>query len=174
VLLGPDDPLPARPRRVLINGSSGGGKTTLAIALGADLGLPHFELDALFHGAEWTRRPEFLDDVRDLAAQDSWITEWQYTDARPLLLDTPRPVAMWRVIRRTLRRRFRREALWNGNIEGPLSHIFTDPDHIIRWAWSSHPRAAERIADVLAGHPDLPIVRLRGRRECATWRAGLR
>lgn len=182
MLLGPDDPLPAAPRRILINGTSGGGKTTLARALGNDLGLPHTEIDALFHGAGWVRRPEFLDDVFALAAQDSWITEWQYDEARPLLLhrcdlvvwlDTPRHVALWRVIRRTLRRRFRREVLWNGNIEGPLWQIFSDPEHIIRWAWSSYPRAAERTAAVLNEHPDVPVVRLRTPREVASWRARL-
>ncbi|RNL64949.1 AAA family ATPase [Nocardioides marmoriginsengisoli] len=182
MLWGPDDHLPSRPQRVLVNGSSGGGKTTLAAALAVDLDLPHTEIDALFHGPDWTPRPEFLDDVRALAAQDTWITEWQYADAQPILLarcdlmvwlNTPRPVAMWRVTRRTLRRRFRREVLWNGNREGPLRKIFTDPEHIIRWAWSSHPRAAERVDQVLSDRPELPVVRLRNPAEVERWRSGL-
>ena len=183
MLLGPDDPLPAQPRRVLVNGSSGGGKTTLATALAADLDLPHTEIDSLFHGPGWTPRPEFLDDVRALAAQEEWITEWMFGEAQPLLLprcdlmvwlDTPRPVAMWRVTRRTLRRRLRREVLWNGNVEGPLRKIFTDPEHIIRWAWSSHPRAAERVDQVLQDRPELPVVRLRGPEEVRRWRSRLK
>ncbi|MGO4256238.1 AAA family ATPase [Marmoricola sp. RAF53] len=183
MLLGPDDPLPQglRPRRVLVNGSSGGGKTTLAAALAVDLDLPHTEIDALFHGPGWVPRPEFLDDVAELAASPAWITEWQYSAAQPVLLprcdlmvwlDTPRPVAMWRVIRRTVRRRLRREILWNGNIEGPLREVFTDPEHIIRWAWSSHPRAAQRVEAVLCDRPELPVVRLRPG-DVARWRAGL-
>ncbi|MBO9520399.1 MAG: AAA family ATPase [Nocardioidaceae bacterium] len=181
-MLGPDDPLPALPRRILVNAGSGAGKTTLAIALGRQLGLPHTEIDALYHGPGWVPRPEFLDDVRALAATDAWITEWQYTEARPILLarcdllvwlDTPRRVAMWRATKRTLRRRFRREVLWNGNVEGPLRHFFTDPEHILRWAWSSHPRAAERIEQVLRERPELPVVRLRGPAEVARWRARL-
>jgi hypothetical protein len=88
-------------------------------------------------------------------------------------LDTARPVAMWRVIRRTLRRRLRREVLWNGNVEGPLHHIFRDPEHIVRWAWTSYPRAAERIDEALRLRPELTVVRLRGNAEVARWRAGL-
>jgi adenylate kinase family enzyme len=182
VLLGPDDPLPSLPRRILINGNAGAGKTTLAVAVGAQLGLPHTELDGLFHGPGWEPRAEFLDDVAALVAGERWIAEYQYGEAHPLLLargdlmiwlDPPRRVSMWRVIRRTLRRRFRREVLWNGNVEGPLHHIFRDPEHIIRWAWTSHPRAAQRIDLVLRERPELPVVRLRSDAEVARWRASL-
>jgi adenylate kinase family enzyme len=178
VLLGPDDPLPARPQRILVNGSAGAGKTTLARALAERLGLPHTELDSLFHGPGWTPRPEFVEDVRSLVAGRRWITEWQYDAARPLLLegcdlivwlDLPRRVSMWRVTRRTLRRRWRREVLWNGNVEGPLHEVITDPEHIIRWAWSSHHRTAQRIDEVLRARPDLPVVRLRSAAEVDRW-----
>lgn len=181
VLLGPDDPLDFRPHRILINGSSGGGKTTLAVVLGEQLGLPHTEIDALFHGPGWTPRPEFMDDVRALADSERWITEWQYGEAQPTLLarcdlmiwlDTPRPQAMWRVTKRTLSRRFRRTVLWNGNREGPLWRMLVDDEHIIRWGWSSHPRAAQRVAAVLRERPELPVVRLRPS-DVARWRARL-
>jgi adenylate kinase family enzyme len=42
--------LPVRPRRVLVAGTSGAGKTTLASRVAALLDLPHIEIDALFHG----------------------------------------------------------------------------------------------------------------------------
>ena len=181
-MLGPDDPLPTRPRRVLVNGSAGSGKTTLARALAERLDLPHTELDGLFHGPGWTPRPEFLDDVRALAAGDRWVTEWQYADARPLLLDRcdllvwldlPRRVSMWRVTRRTLRRRWRREVLWNGNVEGPLHRVLADREHIVRWAWTSYPRAAERVAAARGERPDLSVVRLRSADEVERWLARL-
>ena len=100
-----------------------------------------------------------------MAASDRWVSEWQYDAARPILLgrcdlmvclDLPHRVSMWRVICRTLRRRFRREVLWNGNVEAPLWHIFTDPEHIIGWAWTSHPRTAKRIELVMRERPELP------------------
>jgi adenylate kinase family enzyme len=166
-----------------VNGTSGGGKTTFAASLSQELNLDHTEIDSLFHGPGWIPRTEFVDDIRALAVSEDWITEWQYDDARPILLercdlmvwlDTARRVAMWRVVQRTVRRRLLREELWNGNREGPLREFFTDPEHIIRWAWSSYPRAAERVREVLAERPDLPIVRLRNASEAARWRAGVR
>lgn len=78
-MLPADDPIPFRPRRVLIAGVSGAGKTTFAARLADALGLPRFELDALHHGPEWTPRASFLDEVRAFAATDGWVCEWQYT-----------------------------------------------------------------------------------------------
>ncbi len=119
---GPGDPLPRRPERVLVAGSSGAGKTTLARAVAEALGCSHVELDSLHHGPGWTQRPEFEDDVA-VAAASSWVSERQYAAVRELLLeqadllvwlDLPRRVVMRRVIRRTVGRRVRREVLWSG------------------------------------------------------------
>ena len=181
MLLGPADLLPATPRKVLVNGTSGSGKTRLCRRIASLTGLPHTEIDALFHGAGWTPRPEFLDDVRAMLAQESWLTEWQYDDARPLLLDNcdllvwvdpPIAVQMGRVVRRTVSRRWRRTKLWNGNVEGPLRGLLTDPDHIIRWAWRSRHDARTRVDQVLVERPDLPVVRLRSAAEIDRWLSG--
>jgi adenylate kinase family enzyme len=180
-LLAAGDPLPARPRRVLVAGTSGAGKTTLVRAVAGVLGCPHVELDALHHGPGWTRRPEFEDDVRRFTAGPTWTAEWQYADMRALLLDRadclvwldlPRVVVMTQVGRRTVGRRLRREVLWNGNTEPPLRTFLTDRDHIVRWAWRTHPRTEERVFAAVATRPELPVVRLRSRAEVAGWLAG--
>jgi hypothetical protein len=77
-----------------------------------------------------------------------------------------------RVARRTLRRRVRREILWNSNIEPPLRTFFCDPDHIVRWAWRTHPRTRDRVLAELDTRPTLPVVRLRSPAEVARWVAG--
>lgn len=176
-MLGPLDPLPRRPRRILVAGVSGVGKTTLSARIAAELGLPHTEIDALFHGADWTPREEFDADVDALVAQDEWVTEWQYGSARPRLaaaadllvwLDLPFwTVAFPRVLRRTLRRRLRREELWNGNVEGPLWRVAVDPEHIVRWAVSTRNVYGERVAGAEAD--GLTVVRLRRRPEVEQW-----
>jgi adenylate kinase family enzyme len=166
---------------VLVAGTSGAGKTTLARAVAEVLGHPHVELDGLHHGPDWTKRPEFEDDVDSFTSSAAWTTEWQYTTVRELLLDSadclvwldlPRTLVTARVVRRTLRRRIRREVLWNGNIEPPLRTFLSDPDHIVRWAWRTHPRTRERVLAALAARPTLPVVRLRSRAEVVGWVAG--
>ncbi|MFD4993877.1 AAA family ATPase [Cellulosimicrobium cellulans] len=188
IALGPDGDVVARlgrvPRRIAVAGVSGSGKTTLARRLGARLGIPHTELDALHHGPGWTPRPEFLDDVRALVAQDAFVTEWQYTTARPLVLaraevvvwlDLPTRVTMRQVVVRTLRRSVRREVLWNGNVEPPLWRTwYRAPDeNIVRWAWSTRHRYRDLPAEVGRDAPDVLVVRLRSRREVERWLAAL-
>jgi adenylate kinase family enzyme len=174
-----DSPLPHRPRRVLVAGVSGAGKTTLASRIAGITGGPHLEIDAIFHGPDWTPRPEFLDDVRRFVTGDDWTTEWQYKAARPLLaeradllvwLDFPFVrVTLPRVLRRTVRRRLRREELWNGNREAPLRTFFTDPDHIVRWAIRTRRKYAGLMPQFASEYPQIAVVRLRSQREVEHW-----
>ena len=74
---------------------------------------------------------------------------------------------MQQVVRRTLRRRLRREQLWNGNVEPPLHTIFTDPEHIVRWAWATYDRNRSRVQEMARARPGLPIVRVQNRTDAA-------
>ncbi|MCP2261133.1 adenylate kinase [Streptoalloteichus tenebrarius] len=181
--LGPDDPLPHRPRRVLVAGASGSGKTSLAREIARRLALPAHELDALHHGPNWTPRPEFVADVEAFSAEEQWVTEWQYSKVRRLLaeradtlvwLDHPRSLVMRRVVRRTVLRRIRREQLWNGNVEPPLHNIFTDPENVIRWSWSTYARTGESVRALMSDPAlrHLVVVRLRGQRQVDAWLDG--
>lgn len=177
-MIGAADELPRRPRRVIVAGSSGSGKTTLAARIGAVLDVPHVEIDALFHGPAWTPRPSFMAGVEAFSAQPAWVTEWQYPAARDVLaeradllvwLDLRRATVMGQVVWRTLRRRLRRQVLWNGNVEPPLRSVLSNPEHIVRWAWSTHHETAPRVAEVRLRHPELVVVGLRDRREAQRW-----
>jgi adenylate kinase family enzyme len=180
-LLGPSDALPHRPSRVLVAGTSGSGKTTLAARIAETLAVPHVEIDALFHGPGWTSRPSFLEDVHRFSAGPAWVTEWQYGSARAHLaeradllvwLDLPRATVMRQVVHRTLKRRARRERLWNGNVEPPLRTFFTDSEHIVRWAWSTHRESAPRVTALLQDRPDRMVVRLRNHKDAHAWLHG--
>lgn len=180
-LLGPHDRLTRRPSRVLVAGTSGAGKTTVATKVAGLLGLPRVELDSLFHGPGWRQRASFATDVDAFSREATWVTEWQYTSVRALLaeradllvwLDLPRPQVMRQLVRRTVVRRLRRDELWNGNLEPPLWTVFTDPDHIVRWGWRTHAATAERVADLHRGRPELVVVRLRTRAEVERWLDG--
>jgi adenylate kinase family enzyme len=176
------DPMPAPLHRVLIAGVTGAGKSTLAKRLARHLDLPYTEIDALYHGPNWTPRPTFLADVAALSATERWITEWQYSSARPRLaaradlmvwLDYPARVFLFRLIRRSVRRRLTHEKLWSGNTEAPLWHLVTGKDGVIAWALSSSRNYQRLIADLEQTAPQLKIVRLRSQRQLDTWLSGL-
>lgn len=177
------DPLPRVPRRVTVAGSSGSGKSSLAKELSELLNLPYVELDSLFHGPGWTVLDNWQDSVREIIRGDEWAIEWQGDPVRAetteradvlVWLDHPRWLTVARTIRRTVRRRFAGVELWNGNKELPLHTFFTDRDHIVRWAWKSHPDIRARVVTLIeeGGHPHLIVVRLRGQREVDAWLRG--
>jgi adenylate kinase family enzyme len=173
----------ALPRRILVAGSAGSGKSTLARELSTRLGLPYTELDSLYHGPGWIPRESFRSDVERIIAADAWVSEWQYTPVRPLLLeraellvalDYSRARVMTRVVRRTLERRLRRIVLWNGNQEPPLRTIFVDRDHIVRWAWNMFSHNRRRLRDLEERPPaGVTVRRFRSPRETAEWLSAL-
>ncbi|QNA92802.1 MULTISPECIES: AAA family ATPase [unclassified Microbacterium] len=181
-MLSADDPLPFVPSRVLVAGVSGSGKTTLARRLGRVWGLRHVEIDGLFHGPDWTPRPAFLDDVRAFAAEERWVTEWQYTSKGTdeilppraqlaIWLDYPHRVVRRRLIGRTLARGILRRELWNGNREkGPWSLFYRDPEqNILAWQTATLHTWAGRFPDLMERFPHLVIVRLRHPRDAEKW-----
>ncbi|WP_225753311.1 AAA family ATPase [Actinotalea sp. Marseille-Q4924] len=166
---------------MLVTGTSGSGKTQLAARIATVLEVPHVEIDALFHGPAWSPRPSFEQDVHRFSNEPAWVTEWQYSSVRAHLaeradlmiwLDLPRHLVMRQVANRTLTRRLRREPLWNGNIEPPLRTFFTDSEHIVRWAWRTHRKTAERVAHLLDQNPSFIVVRLRSHDEADAWLSG--
>jgi adenylate kinase family enzyme len=163
-------------QRVLVAGSSGSGKSTLAAEFSRRLGLPYVELDSLFHGPNWVPRPEFGDDVQAVAAGDSWVSEWQYGQVRPLLLaradtliwlDFPRRTVMHRVLRRSFRRAALREPIFNGNTEGFRDWL--DPEHPVRWAWSTHARQRSMTRAAIQRRSGLTVIRLSSPRQARRW-----
>lgn len=177
-----DSPLPYRPARVLVAGVAGCGKTTLSGRIADVLDIRHTEIDALHHGPNWTPRPTFEADIAELTAAPSWVTEWQYTAVRPRLaaradlmvwLDYPYwRVTFPRVAQRTLRRRIRREPLWNGNVEPPLRTVLTDPEHIVRWSVNTRHKF-DKLPEQLGTHaPHLPLVRLTSPGRAEAWLSG--
>ncbi|MGY1551774.1 AAA family ATPase [Microbacterium sp. A588] len=177
-----DDPLPVAPMRVLIAGVTGSGKTTLARRIAERWKLDHHEIDALYHGPNWTPRPEFLDDVRAFAATERWVTEWQYTSKGTnevlvpradlvVWLDYPWPLVRRRLVARTLRRRVMRTRLWNGNVEPALwtREAWSGENDIMRWQKDTRYKWDRRMPEIEKAFSSLQIMRLRHPREAEQW-----
>jgi adenylate kinase family enzyme len=143
-------------RRVSVVGNSGSGKTTLARAIAAGLGVPHLELDAVFHQPGWQPLETglFRARVAEFVAADGWVVDGNYSAVQDLVwqradtvvwLDPPRRQVMRQLLGRTLRRMATRQELWNGNTE-PWRNLTTlDPERsILAWAWTRHSTYAQR------------------------------
>lgn len=108
------------------------------------------ELDALFHGADWTPREAFEPDLVDAIACDAWVLDgnyqsrvrhhaWPRTDI-VIWLDLPRRVVFPSLLARTLRRAWSGEELWNGNHERWRNLVKPRPeDNLLFWTWREYP-----------------------------------
>ena len=165
-----------RVRRVWVVGNSGSGKTTLASAVSSKLGLPHVELDSIFHQPGWTplADEEFRARVTEVVAGEAWVVDGNYY-ARlgeaalhradtVVWIDFPRSTVMRQLVRRTLWRGLLRKELWNGNRESLRNVVRRDPEKsILRWAWTQHSVYKARYEDAITGGAwdGLAVVRLR-------------
>ncbi len=177
--------LPAHLRRVVVIGTTGSGKTTLARDLAHARGVPHVEMDAYRHGPNWTETPD--DEFRLLLDHalrgHRWVADGNYSVAQSVVwtrataivwLDYTFGLVFWRLLLRTLRRGILRETLWNGNKENLFSHFFTR-NSLFWWAVKSHWRRRRTLPQALAQpqYTHLQLVRLRSAREAARWLAGI-
>jgi adenylate kinase family enzyme len=161
--------------RIVVVGTSGAGKTTLARRIAAMLEPSHIELDAINWQSGWrdlTRHDpeEFVRRVNEAIEAEAWVVDGNYGPVRDRVwqrathlvwLDYERPVIMARVISRTLVRAVLRTELWAGNRERWRQML--RPSHPIRWAWNTWERrrreTAERLAQWECAH--LVVLRLR-------------
>jgi adenylate kinase family enzyme len=101
-------------RKVLVIGSGGAGKSTLARQIAERTKLPLVHLDQLYWHSGWrpTGDGEWDAVIESLLRQDAWVMDGNYgrTLARRLaacdtvvFLDRSRWVCLWRVVRRWLR-----------------------------------------------------------------------
>ncbi len=173
-------------QRIAIVGSPGSGKTTLARQLAERLDLAHIEIDAIFHQPGWEPLPDdqFIARITEATAQERWVTDGNYQRvARPIIwqradtvvfLDLPKRTVMYALLKRSVRRSWRQEELWNGNRERFRNFVKTDKEeNILLWAWTQYNR--HRV-DYLSDMDDpqyarLNFIHLQGRTTVAQWLA---
>ena len=172
-------------RRVVVVGTTGAGKTTVARFLVDACGIPHVELDVLYWGPNWTPVPPdtFRERVARAVAQNAWVVDGNYSAVRQLIwqradtviwLDYRFLTILRQLTSRTFRRIFRREVLWSGNQES-LSGALLSRDSIILWALRTY-HSRRRTYSALMCDPQfrrVRFVRLRSPQETYDWLDGL-
>ncbi len=176
----------AKRQRIVIVGTTGSGKTTLARRSAEIIGGRHIELDALFHDPGWTpAAPEvFRERLRAaIVGQERWVTcggyrgntrdiTWAVAD-QIVWIDLPFPVTFSRMLRRSARRVLRREELWNGNRES-LRNMFLSRDSLILFAIQHRNKYREMYpAELSDPAVARASVRLRHQRDVTAWLDGL-
>jgi len=163
-------------KKIIIIGSAGAGKSTLAKTIAKQLRIPHYELDAINHQKNWQTidRDEFRRIVETKTEQDGWVfcgnyfstlgfDFWRKADMI-IWCDYSFPLVMTRLLKRTLKRTLTKEELWNGNREGFITNFFTK-DSIFVWMIKSWKKQKLRYSEIFANGssvlPGIQLVRLR-------------
>jgi len=157
-------------KRVLVLGSGGAGKTTFAQRLGEIIGLRVVHLDGLFWKPGWVRTPddEWADILRVETAKPEWIIDGNYGSSRQLridaadtviLLDLPRRICMWRIIKRT--------AMYYGRSRPDMAEGCVERFNMefLIWVWTYKNRSLKRVMADLSKARGKRIVILRNTRE---------
>lgn len=162
--MSPPLPLAELGQRIMVCGPSSAGKSTLAVALGAKLGLPVIHLDVLSHlpNTDWVQRPEPEFHALHNAAilGEAWIIDGNYSVILPqrlkratgiVLLADNRAANFSRYLRRTVLEAGQRA----GSLSGGQDSIKWD---MVRWILWDSPRSQRNLQRRLP-NAGLPIVR---------------
>ena len=144
-------------RRVLVIGSGGAGKSTVAKRLGKLLDIEVKHLDKSYWQPGWTEpsKEDWLQKVTELTSGDSWIIDGNYGGTLEfriqrcdtiIFLDMPRLLCLWRVTKRRLlyRKRSRPDMA-----EG--CHEQLNPE-FMKWIWNYSNTTRPNVIKLLEEH----------------------
>ncbi len=157
-------------QRIIIIGSCGAGKSTLAIKLAQKLNLPLVHLDKLRFIGNWIERPREEFDKLLLAELEkpNWIIDGNYNRTIPLrmqycdtviFLDFPRLVCMWGVIKRVIKYHGKTRP----DMGGECRERF-DPE-FMKYVWDFRKKHRKRYLEMLANATDKKVIILKNRRQ---------
>ena len=169
--------------RLVVVGTSGSGKTTMAKRLAHLLAVPHVELDSLYFGPNFSTVPESVlrERVATAIEEDHWVTDGNKRAVRDLVwpradtiiwLDYPAAVTLWRLGRRALRRTasLRTQAAQAGDTRDLPRQLIAGAKAVLT-AIRSHTGQRREFPQLFAAQENqhLAVVRLRSPRATQRW-----
>lgn len=148
--------------KVVIMGSTGVGKTTLAKHMSSLFNVPFIELDNLFWLENWQGRTkeEFQAIVGAYASTDSWIMDGNYESVRHIIwrqadtliwLDFSFATIFYRLIKRILSRAISKEIVCGNNIDNGWVHLkLWSKDSLINWLFQTYWKRKREMPKMIA------------------------
>ncbi len=174
-------------QRIVIVGTTSAGKSTLAQQIADRFGYHFIELDALHWEPNWQEAPLdiFRARVENATQAPAWTVAGNYHIARDLIwpraeaviwLDYSLPLIFGRLWKRTWRRWWYQEELWNGNRENIWTHFkLWSTDSLFHWLFRTYWRRKREYPELLSlpENQHLELIRFKHPREVDEWLNGL-
>jgi adenylate kinase family enzyme len=166
-------------KRVLVIGSGGAGKSTLAVRLGEITGIEVIHLDKLYWRAGWVEpsKEEWRETVEGLLNKETWILDGNFGGTMDLrfdacdtviLLDLPSIICIYRVLKRRLKFRNTNRPEMTKGCNEQLDIKF------LNWIWNFPNRNRPAILEKLdCFRNEKSILQLRSQREVDDFLANL-
>lgn len=170
--------------RIIIVGSTGVGKSTLAQELSTRLLIEHIELDGLYWYPDWTHREydEFCSMVNQRIKAETWVADGNYRVSRELIwnaadtliwLDYPLWTIFWQLWNRTWRRWWNQEVLWGTTRDRIFPHLkfWSVKDSLFAWLFSTYHRRRDEYASLIESgdYNHLTVIHLCSPQETKAW-----
>lgn len=159
--------------KIVIVGSSSSGKTTLGRELSKKFAIPHQELDSFNWEPDWIEAEHevFRNRVDQFTSKEKWIIDGNYGRVHDLTigradtviwLDYSLPLILFRFFRRSIRRSFTKEELWNGNRE-TLWNSILKKESLLKWILQVYPKNKIRYNEMMESkdYPNIHFVRFK-------------
>lgn len=158
-------------KKIILIGSGGAGKSTLARKIGAALGIEVFHLDKLYWLPDWTQPPkdEWRKEVEVLLEKPEFVMDGNFNSTMELrikasdtiiYLDFPRTICVYRALKRIFKYYNKTRPDMGEGCRERLDFEF------LRWVWrfpeTDKPKIEERIKNHEAGKT---LIRLRSPRD---------
>jgi adenylate kinase family enzyme len=148
--------------QIMIFGRPGSGKSTFALKLSKNKGLPLYHLDKYFYEDNWKERDynEFLEIQQSLVNQDKWIIdgnstksfEMRYSKADlAIYFNYPKAICYWRIFKRLFCK------------DKQIDDRATGCKETVRWSllkymWSFEERVANQLTELKRKYPNCRFI----------------
>lgn len=162
--------------RIVIVGTTGSGKTTLATLISEKHGLKRIELDSIQWLPNWQEidKQEFVRLAAQAIEGQKWVVDGNYRIVRDLIwrkaeaiiwLDYSFARNFWQLFSRSIRRLITRKELWAGNRESWA--LFFSRKSILVWFFQTYWRRKRDYPELLAQpqYSHLRVIRVTHPRE---------
>lgn len=161
-------------QKIIIIGSPGTGKSTLAKLLAGKLGLPLYHLDQLYWQENWqtVSSEEFIKVQEAIFQQDRWMIDGNYLSTMELrliqadtviFLDYPSHLAVGGILKRYITRHHKARSDMGGN------NIEHWDWNFLNYTWKFNQDQRPKVLQLLKQYPDKHYLIFKNKRQLNTW-----